>query len=324
MGCFIACFGGSSGRKGRKPTPKGLPRNTLPTYSLKPPTSSLKPTTEETLQGCSFLEPREKPEKPGVLISRSPKKVTFDLQVRTYAEVPSHEEPDFSSDEESKGANENELEEGNESQSLTSSEDHSTTSTTCSFPTSHRYQNCRYSDDEDDSIDDGDLSDDGLSDDDVADDEHEDLFEWYSSSSFESQSKSVSPEPAKTEANELVTRPTVAVGRVRDRSQYVHPVLNAVENRSQWQALKSKESKNASVIKERKENIPRKQEPVSKFSLDPRQEPRVDASLSSWLVPSEPANYAAAPVNIYVKSKDGTFSSSKTENRPVLVDVKTT
>ncbi|KAF3780750.1 hypothetical protein EJ110_NYTH38595 [Nymphaea thermarum] len=116
--------------------------------------------------------PREKPEKPEVLISRSPKKVTFDLQVKTYAEVPSHEEPDFSSEEE--------------------------------------------------------------------------------------------------------------IGRVRDRSQYVHPVLNAVENRSQWQALKSKESKNASVIKERKENIPRKQEAISKFSLDPRPEPRVDASLSSW------------------------------------------
>ncbi|KAK7820628.1 hypothetical protein CFP56_038648 [Quercus suber] len=89
----------------------------------------------------------------------------------------------------------------------------------------------------------------------------------------------------------------LSASNARDRSQYVHSVLNPIENLSQWKAVKAK---TAPPKHQRKENIELKEEPLkfisSKPILDPlpfsnpsqskplMQEIAVDSSLSSWLV----------------------------------------
>ncbi|KAF3780484.1 hypothetical protein EJ110_NYTH39063 [Nymphaea thermarum] len=76
----------------------------------------------------------------------------------------------------------------------------------------------------------------------------------------------------------------MAISHARDRSLYVHPVLNPVENASQWKALKTREARNKPILG-RKENIPCEQEALISFSSDTKQEMRVDTSLSNWLSP---------------------------------------
>ncbi|CAN6486165.1 unnamed protein product [Victoria cruziana] len=321
MGCFLACFGGSKRRTGRREKPNVLPRNAnydrhksqlaapslnvqacslkplilepqLPSYDLKPiatdyqipvsslkaPTDSFKPPTAET-QGSSGLESRKRTDKPGKTeapSSGSQRKVKFDLQVNTYLEISNEEESKFATEEGRKEKPERETEENK-------CKDDCTTSSV-SYPVSHRYGDCRNDDYEDDDIDD-DPTDDDFDDDEEEDGdsdvEHGELFEWYSASSFESEPKSVSPPSTNSAAANQ--RPTMAVSHARDRSRYVHPVLNPIENASQWKALKSREARSKPILEGSKENIPCEQDASVGFNSDTKKEMRVDASLSNWL-----------------------------------------
>ncbi|KAK7835714.1 protein jason [Quercus suber] len=119
-------------------------------------------------------------------------------------------------------------------------------------------------------------------------------------------------------------KPYVYNLNVRDRSAYVHPVLNPVENLTQWKAVKAK---GASPLRPQKENFVSNQESEVSFSFKSKtnqskkssQEVAVDASLSNWLESSE-----ATPIN-----KSGTItpeismsqrstSSRSPEDRPIL------
>lgn len=84
----------------------------------------------------------------------------------------------------------------------------------------HRYQNCR------DSFDDDEIYDDV---DEIEDVDEDEDFPWE----FKSGYNDGLPE---TSVDHLVERKS----NVRDRSQYVSSVLNAVENLSQWKAVKAK------------------------------------------------------------------------------------
>ncbi|KAF9624250.1 hypothetical protein IFM89_009049 [Coptis chinensis] len=80
---------------------------------------------------------RRKPNKREQLGFGTRKKVTFDLNVKTYEETSTHEIRDYESEEEKES--EDKKEERDESSII---------SVVGSFPSNHRYQNCSNSDDE--------------------------------------------------------------------------------------------------------------------------------------------------------------------------------
>lgn len=135
-------------------------------------------------------------------------------------------------------------------------------------------------------------------------------------------------------------------GNVRDRSDYVHPVLNPVENLTQWKTVKSRGTRQ---LKPQKENFTAEEEveaPRISFSSEPtfkksssiiyhpksdqhknmNQEVAVDTSLSTWLSSpgSSTQNAMASPSNCEtVNSRkfsvsQGLMSAKSFEDRPIL------
>lgn len=91
---------------------------------------------------------RDNPEEK---LSLSPrKKVTFNSSVTTYEHVSVEESTEFPAENEDERRKREEKEENlaKPTQSQSSSEDGSITSSSGSYPSNHRYQNCRDSDDE--------------------------------------------------------------------------------------------------------------------------------------------------------------------------------
>lgn len=269
------------------------------------------------------------------------KKVTFDSNVQTYEHVSINESFDSLLD----GKVCKKEEEGKtlekSSQSKTSSEDGSITSSSGSYPPNHRYQNCRDSDDEDEPLDygeDSDLDDDDdLEDDDSDDDGELDYEEETVNSKRETQ---VMTEDADSP---MPKKPTGLNYSARDRSGYVHAVLNPVENLTQWKAVKAKKT---SVIKPQKENFTLDDEPRISFSSEPtvkevssfkshkrqsgqarnpNQEMAVDASLSNWLGSSEttPVNKTST-ISLETSTPEKSMSygsphsATSHEDRPIL------
>ncbi|XP_044502530.1 uncharacterized protein LOC123223432 [Mangifera indica] len=212
------------------------------------------------------------------LSSDSRKKVTFDSNVKTYepvfSEVTSNL-PEISEVREVKKKKEEEdfLVRSKQSQSF--SEASSITSSSGSYPSNYRYQNCRDSEDEDDELDLGsDLDDDeeGEEDDGVVD--YDDICEDDGSDYAESRIA-----VGKADAKEVVDSSLVTSDldercmklirgnrRVRDRSVHVKSVLNPVENLTQWKAVLAK---GKPQLKQPKENFAVDQEPRPPFSLEP-------------------------------------------------------
>ncbi|XP_050230485.1 protein JASON [Mercurialis annua] len=83
----------------------------------------------------------------------------------------------------------------------------------------------------------------------------------------------------------------LANGKTRIRSQYVHPVLNPVENASQWKVLQQGASSFHEQLSELKESPEQLENSTPKSEVGvkdtSRQESKVEASLSSWLKPRE-------------------------------------
>ncbi|KAF7120687.1 hypothetical protein RHSIM_Rhsim13G0039200 [Rhododendron simsii] len=128
----------------------------------------------------------------------------------------------------------------------------------------------------------------------------------------------------------------------RDRSVYVHPVLNPVENLAQWKAVKSKGP--PQPLNPQKENLKLEQEaPRSSFSSEPilkhpsfsfksksdqpkreNQEIAVDASLSNWLVTSETTPTKKTrpsglePISQEQSISQGSNSVVSLDDRPIL------
>lgn len=197
------------------------------------------------------------------------------------------------------------------SQSKSSSDASSGTSTS-SYPPNSRYQNCRESDDEDEELDyEDDLDDDS--------DVEEELDQ-------EIEDEDIAYTRARTCAAQMVDEEEVEspfpIGmnpNARDRSVYVHPVLNPVENLTQWKAVKAKRTSPLPLMPSEKENsisntdhgIPLRSKPSFKERcLSSKQEIAVDASLSNWLGSS-----IATPKRSTSQSPNSVISH---EDRPIL------
>ena len=255
---------------------------------------------------CLFL--RDKPKEQSSFKIR--KKVSFNLNVQTYEPIPT----DYSlleSDEE--GEKEKKGEETAKRGLIPSfSKWHSTALTMGAYPSNYRYQNCTYNYDDEDELEyeEIDLDDDDYEND--IDDYHDsDDNEGYGHNGIH-HDESQEEDSGQLESSNMESQESVSLTRLvkdkinvnppsasnaRDRSQYVHSVLNPIENLSQWKAVKAKA---APPKHQRKENIELKEEPLifisSKPILDPlpfsnpsqskplMQEIAVDSSLSSWLV----------------------------------------
>lgn len=235
------------------------------------------------------------------------KKVSFNLDVQTYEPIPADYnllESDEEEEKEKKCRAAAKAYEGNSAELKMGS---------YSYPSNYRYQNCRDSYDEESEIEyeEIDLDDDDNYDDDIDDDEfygdndilhdqsQEDVSWRLVSANMESQKTVSSTQLTKNKTTNVVASCPSNVREwkslelhqnVRDRSQYVHSVLNPIENLTQWKAVKARA---APPEYQRKENIEfKKTRPItdpSPFSNISQSKPlmqeiAVDTSLSNWLV----------------------------------------
>ncbi|XP_051141903.1 uncharacterized protein LOC127258890 [Andrographis paniculata] len=309
MGCFLGCFGGA--KEHRRRSDKGSPqrhRNRIQNV-LQESEITAEHFITESKSIALDSELRNKPE--GVeQLSPSPKRrVTFNSNVTAYDHVPVHEsidsQPDYATNADKEMPKD--LKMSQRSHSFSEDNDNSATSSVRLYPPNHRYHNARDSDDEFDEYGDSDL--------DELDDEVQ-YEEDSVSSENHSATKSQLSDSQEHIKFGLKTNP-------RDRNDYLHSVLDPVENVTQWKAAKSKGS--SFSLKPQKENtsanfdarhIPLEQ---PQFSLkkgsdqlkNPNQESAVDASLSNWLACPEPV----VSKQILSESRSSDMSY---EERPIL------
>ncbi|CDP03781.1 unnamed protein product [Coffea canephora] len=364
MGCFLGCFGGSKDRKRRKQRNKVIPRDQQHRHggqnSLQGTVSTTElPIKEPPPTNLVSTELRDNPEeKLSPLSSSNRKRVTFNSNVTTYENVSVIEGTEFFPE----GKEVIEKEKGDilVQSSKSESEDDSITSSIGSYPRNHRYQNCRDSDDEAETFGDSDLEDDGEDGEDYSDydeDGNDQIFglEVQSGSGLtatvESRTDDVSDRltlgevesPMKASFLPEQEVKTLGLNRnARSRSAYVHPVLNPVENLTQWKTVKSR---GTSQWKPQKENFSAELEvPRMSFSSQPTfkqpssglkqksdsfntlsQDIAVDASLSTWLVGREstPAKTSLSSLETVTCEKvsstsPGSNSVRSFEDRPIL------
>ncbi|KAJ9169658.1 hypothetical protein P3X46_017821 [Hevea brasiliensis] len=346
MGCFLACFGSSKDRKRRKQRHKVQPREQRNAgYNpVQSAVSLVHSNPEKPTNPVSEI--RDNPEKQLTLGAR--KKVTFDSSVTTYEHVSVEESIEFSAENEDGSKREEEEENfAKSSQSQSYSEDGSITSSSGSYPSNHRYLNCRDSDDELD-YGESEIEDDDEEDEDDGVLDYNDIYE--DDGILESRSKVSLPKGTPPPFTEEIESPAVVSGlperelkpnpNVRDRSAYVHSVLNPVENLTQWKAVKAK---GTPPLKQQKENFTLGQEPRISFSSEPsfrelqfcfnmksdqskksNQEIAVDASLSNWLGSSEnttinkPSTIDLGTITPEKSMSLGSNSPRSFEDRPIL------
>ncbi|XP_017984350.1 PREDICTED: DNA ligase 1 [Theobroma cacao] len=342
MGCFLACFGSSKDRKTRKQRHKVQPRfQRNASYNAQSTVSLEQSNLEKPIGPVKEVRDDEAEEQLGSGSSNR-KKVTFDTNVKTYEHVLIDESTDFelhNEEEEEEGENKGKVNEDNltkRRESENSSEHSSITSSSTFYPPNHRYQNCRESDNEDE---DGELD---YEESDLDDDEDDD-YEDFDDGAVESRDMIRGVRGVTEKVDGLVqeeVKPIGLIRGVRDRSGNVPPVLNPVENLTQWKAVKAK---GAPPPKLRKENLSLEQEePRLSFSSDPSfkelsfsfksksdhepmkldQEVSVDASLSNWLSSSETtpvkkkSNFDASTPERSMSQ--GSNSLRSPEDRPIL------
>ncbi|KAI3678784.1 hypothetical protein L6452_38087 [Arctium lappa] len=316
MGCFLGCFGSSKDRKRRKLRYKVIPRdqNHKVQNFVQADVSLVQSIKERPSNALS--ESRVKNEEP--LCLNTKKKVTFNTNVTTYEHVQVYDSTESLLEKNEKGET---FPKSAQTHFDSGSPDGSDISKAVSYPPNYRYGNCVESDDDEveDSDYEDDDDDDGLGDEEDYDDEDEDRVicreVWCESipiPSTESRTESSLMDKVGSNSN------------ARDRSAFVVPVLNPVENLTQWKALKSKGTPPAKPFdfNHQKENSS-----LNSTQFAPKnrnQETAVDASLSNWLVSSE----KNTPNNKRVGSNNSEFepvSSGKSlsrgstiEDRPIL------
>jgi len=244
--------------------------------------------------------------KPLQKLNASPKKkVTFDVNVKTYEP---EEVVDFQPEktEEKRPSVE------------TNSEESSVTSTG-SYPTNHRYHNCTCIDDEDAAMEywDSDLTDEDEDEDEDDSDmgeEYDEVGEDFEDGTVYSRSRNGDNEGVVAEVESPIPVKSIGLNRnVRDRSVYVHSVLNPVENLTQWKAVKAKR---APALVSQKENLVLNQESRAAFGADSEspkklnREIAVDASLSNWLGSSETTPVSSHGSNTLSVEEIKQFSAS--------------
>ncbi|URD91189.1 hypothetical protein MUK42_26613 [Musa troglodytarum] len=333
MGCFLACFKGSTDRKRRRWPKKSLPIDRVnESYrSLQPSLSPKQITPKAEVVAAALPALRENLEQGSCSSTR--KKVTFGLNVTTYEEALVDNDPNCSSevDEETEAIDEGRKpNDGQDKSSPVSG----------IFPLNHRYQNCESSDDDieydEEECGDSDFDEEEDNETVIEGNEEESYDSFFSLPIDKQPSQSLqevnSPNPASSPDRQPIL---VAGGSMRDRSQFVHPVLNPVENLSQWKVVKArampvKNPKKKNVIgTEQENNVAFISEPVikAKKSQAPnrsaKQDISVDASLSTWL-PSSENSTAEGPQASNSHRSNSSFSREERPNLGALTmeDIK--
>lgn len=355
MGCFLGCFGGSKDRRRRNQGNRGSPRRQR-NGGQSPLLTTVSPVLGITEKATNSVP--ELSDKSELKLSPSTRKrVTFDSNVQTYEHVAVYGSTDSLLENNNFSEREKEKDLAKSRQSYTNSEDDSTISSVGSYPQNHRYQNCRDSDDEavESEYEDSDLDDD-YDDYDEADDEgvlcQEVWSETIPTASMESRTENSLTRMASQEVDspmtcEMAEKEVKTIGlnrNARDRSVYVHPVLNPVENLSQWKAVKSRGT--LPLKPQQKENLAADEEVARiSFSSEPsfkqssyslhhqsnhqaknlNKDIAVDASLSNWLVSSEitPKKKTAtielgSSITSEKSMSQGSTSVISIEDRPIL------
>ncbi|WCJ38181.1 hypothetical protein M5689_019255 [Euphorbia peplus] len=323
MGCFLACFGSSKDRRKNRhrrnvhvqvQAQVQIQQRDNRNVGFKQAQPNVFVAQSNPIPAQPIIVPvsdiRVKPEKQ---LSLSPrKKVTFDSNVTTYEHFKVEESTELLPVEKEDGSIRKEKEENLEKQrqphQSSSQDSSSVTSSSGSYPSNHRYQNCRDSDDELDY---------GESDVDADDEDEDDDFDDDDGGVLEYDDTLVENEKLGSNCKTPVPDSSLAEKDVqpnpnaRDRSAYVNSVLNPVENLTQWKAVKAK---GTPPLNQQKENLTANQEPPNPFSSEPGfrfsfkekseeqskksdNEIAVDASLSNWLGSSEstPINRPSSP-----------------------------
>ncbi|KAL0005426.1 hypothetical protein SO802_012987 [Lithocarpus litseifolius] len=256
MVCFLACFGTCKRQKHRN-------------------LASLTPSTDQSTHGVTTEPPKQDDiEEPISLISESKvpleeptncgdrKKVTFDLNVKTCEKLCTKEVINTLIESNEKKERAKKEEKAVESKSFSDL----IASDKLSYPTNHRYQNCPDCEAEYEDIDlvESDFADDeedegGDNQTSVQEESSESLFSLsidsrkYVSANETGEKEVNSPMPVHASSDkELKTIGLSPI--VRDRSQYVHSVLNPIENLTQWKAVQAK-ALTPIMMNQEKENI---------------------------------------------------------------------
>ncbi|CAI8602793.1 unnamed protein product [Vicia faba] len=339
MGCsFFACFRSSKHKKLTGKVQENGSSKPQQQQSVVLPLVQDHPQSE-TLVSPSLQKLQDKTEEE--LSVGLKKKVTFESNVKTCESVLAEKDTEEGVVRNTEGGKEESSAKTTQSKSF-SSEDSSVTSTG-SYPSNHRYQNCRDSDEEDEELNDwvDDLSDD---DDDGIREERDELGVEFEEDDMAYSKLRVVDDVDHVFAEEVESpiriceKDVETIGlnpNARDRSVYVHPVLNPVENLSQWKAVKARRRP---TLRPQKENNvcsnPESQvafgvKEVSESDNTPKKsnkEIAVDASLSNWLGSSEttPVNkttlYAGGSFGTPDRSssQQGSNSVMSLEDRPIL------
>lgn len=330
MGCFPGCFGGRKNRRRQRrrdeprsnkisegsstkdvhlnlsvsiveEVPKSAKDVRIPAAVVEVTKVSVIPTTDICEEK---VEERNSP-------SPTRKRVTFDSKVKTYEHIAVDESVELFEEEEEK---DEEVKPLKSSQAPCSSEGSDVTSnSSSSYPSNHRYQNCRESDDEEeeDAVTDCDESD-------LEDiDDYSDLLDedYYDDDDYEEKQHNLDEKKVYTEeiADNVLNKDKSNTS-ARDRTGYVNAVLNPIENLSQWKAVKSKDrtmqtqsrKENVTLISDQEHKLnasfsleePQAVDELPSFSLKQKSRdgikkqrsqevPAVDASLSTWLSTSQ-------------------------------------
>ncbi|GFQ08631.1 hypothetical protein PHJA_003007100 [Phtheirospermum japonicum] len=226
MGCFLTCFGFKKKKKSRRPGKKS--------HSAHQNHGNYVPLDSDVSIKLDIKENKEKPKEPSK--SKIKKKVSFNLNVKTYEPIPNDDDIiNYLSD----GEEETKWEFNTEAKST------STLHYTNSIATSYRYKNCRdsYDDDGDDEFefDENDLD---FEESEDSDDEPDEI------SSNESDDNEVINNRVPGEENINIELQGL---KSKVNGQYVFSVLNPVENLTQWKKLKAKAEKGP--MKFEKENL---------------------------------------------------------------------
>ncbi|XP_010494403.1 PREDICTED: eisosome protein SEG2-like [Camelina sativa] len=279
-----------------------------------------------------FDKVEEKKHSPSPSPSPTRKKVTFDTNVKTYEHIVVDESVEFSEEKKEEVKTSRQARCSSEGSDVTSN-------SSGSYPSNHRYQNCRESDDEEEDVtdcDESDLDDDdddedgGLLDEDYYDDDDsydDKLHNW---------DKQVYTEEIADNVMDIEKIGEKTNASARDRSGYVNAVLNPIENLNQWKAVKSKgRTTHTHSRKENAVNASFSLEPQqvdelsSSFSLNRRsrdetkkqrtQEVAVDASLSTWLSTSPTTNSGCSSVETAMSEKKKYSKPVQShDERPIL------
>ncbi|KAL8100076.1 hypothetical protein AgCh_032370 [Apium graveolens] len=314
MPCFLACFGYSNKpKKGRKSSIRILCEDHGH--------GSYKPLQPEVVT-LNITEDPIKNKRKHSLTSKIRKKVSFNLNVKMYEPIPNYETSDcfpISNEIETWEESGEVMEKLSKSSSNHGNDGNSVGSRMVLYPANYRYQNISgtYDEEDDVGLEESDLEDDD-DDDSIGDTDEEDSWKskdeendaWKTNESefieqFYSQNGStqdnVTNPPLFAEGNDnfrpLPEDPKKFKGNcsARDRSHYVHPVLNPVANLSQWKVVKSK---SVPSLLYQKENVPCQEQQrclnstpsfnwsISNLNISKplMQDQVVVSSLANWLV----------------------------------------